>query len=71
MRGLSIHGYTRGCTAAFTYLQVIQNEAGAMCDGMTSTRTRRVMEEEAGKTSGRKDRLRGQIGVRTSALSDG
>ena len=36
-----------------------------------TTRTRRVMEEEAGKTSGRKERLRGQIGVRTRALSDG
>ena len=35
------------------------------------TRTRRVIEEEAGNTSGRKDRLRGQIGVRTRALSDG
>jgi hypothetical protein len=34
-------------------------------------RTRRVIEEEAGNTSGRKDRLRGQIGVRTRALSDG
>jgi len=32
---------------------------------------RRVIEEEAGNTSGRKDRLRGQIGVRTRALSDG
>ena len=30
-----------------------------------------VTEDEAGKTSGRKERLRGQIGVRTMALSDG
>lgn len=29
------------------------------------------MEDEEGKTSGRKDRLRGHIGVRTSALNDG
>ena len=34
-------------------------------------RTRRVIDDEDGKTSGRKDRLRGQIGVRTSALKDG
>ena len=37
----------------------------------STTRTRRVMEDDAGKTSGRKERLRGQIGVRTRALSDG
>ena len=30
-----------------------------------------VTDDEAGKTSGRKDRLRGQIGVSTIALSDG
>jgi hypothetical protein len=33
--------------------------------------TRRVIDEEEGKTSGRKDRLRGQMGVRTRALRDG
>lgn len=33
--------------------------------------TRNVMTDDAGKTSGRNDRLRGQIGVRTSALSEG
>lgn len=33
--------------------------------------TRKVMLDEEGKTSGRKDRLRGHIGVRTIALSDG
>jgi hypothetical protein len=33
--------------------------------------TRRVIEEEEGKTSGRKDRLRGQMGVRTRALREG
>lgn len=33
--------------------------------------TRRVMDEDEGKTSGRNDRLRGQMGVRTSALKDG
>ena len=30
-----------------------------------------VTDDEAGKTSGRKERLRGQIGVSTIALSDG
>lgn len=30
-----------------------------------------VIIEDEGKTSGRKDRLRGQIGVRTRALRDG
>jgi hypothetical protein len=29
------------------------------------------MKDEAGKTKGRKERLRGQIGVRTRALRDG
>lgn len=38
---------------------------------MWSGLTRRVMEDEEGKTSGRKERLRGQMGVRTSAESDG
>ena len=33
-------------------------------------RVRRV-EDEEGKTSGRKDRLRGHMGVRTMALRDG
>lgn len=34
-------------------------------------RTRRVIADEEGKTSGRKERLRGQMGVSTIALSDG
>ena len=34
-------------------------------------RTRSVIADDAGKTSGRNDRLRGHIGVSTSALSDG
>lgn len=29
------------------------------------------MDDDEGNTSGRKDRLRGHIGVRTNALSDG
>jgi hypothetical protein len=33
--------------------------------------TRRVIEEEEGKTSGRKERLRGHMGVRTRALKEG
>jgi hypothetical protein len=37
------------------------------CEG----RTRRVIDEDEGKTRGRKERLRGHIGVRTRALSDG
>ena len=34
-------------------------------------RTRRVIDDEEGNTSGRNDRLRGHIGVRTNALNDG
>ena len=34
-------------------------------------RTRSVIDEEAGNTRGLKERLRGQIGVRTIALSEG
>ena len=34
-------------------------------------RTRSVIDEEDGKTRGRNDRLRGQIGVNTIALRDG
>jgi hypothetical protein len=34
-------------------------------------RTRSVIEDNAGKTSGRNDKLRGQIGVRTIALREG
>lgn len=33
--------------------------------------TRRVTDEDEGNTRGRKDKLRGQMGVRTRALSDG
>ena len=33
--------------------------------------TRRVMTDVEGKTRGRKDRLRGHIGVRTRALREG
>lgn len=33
--------------------------------------TRRVIDEDDGKTNGRKERLRGQMGVRTSALNEG
>jgi len=33
--------------------------------------TRNVIMDEDGKTRGRKERLRGQIGVNTKALSDG
>jgi hypothetical protein len=35
------------------------------------TFTRRVIDEEEGNTRGRKERLRGQIGVRTRALREG
>lgn len=35
------------------------------------TLTRNVITEDAGNTRGRKDRLRGQIGVRTNALNEG
>lgn len=34
-------------------------------------RTRKVIEDEEGKTRGRNDKLRGQIGVRTIALNEG
>jgi hypothetical protein len=34
-------------------------------------RTRRVTTDELGNTSGLKDKLRGHMGVRTSALSEG
>jgi len=74
MRGLSVHGYGCGCTAAFAYLQVVVRMKGrghVQLHDVGRTRTRRVIEEEAGNTSGLKDRLRGQIGVRTRALSDG
>ena len=33
--------------------------------------TRSVIEDEEGNTSGRKDKLRGQIGVKTRALKEG
>lgn len=33
--------------------------------------TRKVMTDDEGNTRGRNDRLRGHIGVNTSALSDG
>jgi hypothetical protein len=33
--------------------------------------TRKVITDDAGNTSGLKDKLRGQIGVRTRALSEG
>ncbi len=33
--------------------------------------TRKVIEDEEGNTSGRNDRLRGQIGVMTKALNEG
>lgn len=33
--------------------------------------TRSVTTEEDGKTNGRNDKLRGQMGVNTTALSDG
>ena len=38
---------------------------------MATKHTRSVMDEEAGNTRGLKERLRGQIGVRTIALSEG
>ena len=63
-----MHGYVRLSASSR------QNEkrgARAKWHDVGRTRTRRVIEEEAGNTSGRKDRLRGQIGVRTRALSDG
>lgn len=39
--------------------------------GIKVTRTRSVMDDEAGNTNGRNERLRGQMGVRTIALSEG
>lgn len=39
--------------------------------GIGPRRTLRVTIDDEGKTSGRKDKLRGQIGVKTSALRDG
>jgi len=38
---------------------------------MLKKHTLNVTMEDDGKTSGRNDRLRGQIGVRTKALKDG
>src|SRR5260221_11955446 len=66
--GLSIHGNTCGCTAAITYLRVVINQVDGKAVPST-TLTRRLMEDDAGKTSGRKERFRGRIGVRTRALS--
>ncbi len=43
----------------------------ATATAYTAILTRRVMSDEDGKTRGRKDRLRGQIGVKTRALSEG
>ena len=39
--------------------------------GNERIRTRRVIDEDEGKTRGRNDKLRGHIGVKTSALSEG
>lgn len=72
MGGLSIHGNTRRGTAAVAYLWVVGDQIGGRRRPCIGERlTRRVIEDDAGKTSGRKDRLRGQMGVRTRALSDG
>lgn len=70
MGSLAVHGQTGGCSASFGDLAK-RNGQKIYDTEVTFQHTRRVIDDDDGKTSGRKDKLRGHIGVKTSALSEG
>lgn len=67
---MPVHGDTSFGSTALSYLSIVQiRQSWSWLNG--KRRTRRVIEDDEGNTSGLKDRLRGHMGVRTSALSEG
>ena len=76
VRRPTVHGDAGGRARAFAYLR--QGVSGKPPErkegergGKKRGHTRNVMTDELGNTSGLKERLRGHMGVSTSALSDG